>query len=77
MANLEVRIRHVDESDALPFAEIPFRREAIDGVLNLIYSTGGNLFGLSVADEVELSMQFSEDGEKAYLEVIVEQSTTE
>ncbi|MFF1540450.1 hypothetical protein ACFVWL_10240 [Microbacterium sp. NPDC058269] len=77
MANLEVRIRHVDEADALPFAEIPFRREAIDGVLNLIYSTGGNLFGLSLSDEVDLSMQFAEDGEKGYLEVIVEQPTTE
>ena len=77
MANLEVRIRHVNEADALPFAEIPFRREAIDSVLNLIYSTGGNLFGLSLADEVDLSMQFAEDGEKGYLEVVVEQITSE
>lgn len=75
MANLEVRVRHINEDDALPFAEIPLRREAIDGVLNLIYSTGGALFGLSLADEVELSLQFAEDGEKVYLEVIVEPTT--
>lgn len=77
MANLEVRIRHVDEADALPFAEIPLRREAIDNVLNLIYSTGGNLFDLNLATEAALSLQFADDGEKVYLEVIIDPIKTD
>lgn len=73
MAALEVRIRLASEARAMPFAEIPFRQEVIEGVVDLIDGVGWSIGGLTTG-EADLSYQITDDGEKAYLEVIVDDS---
>ena len=73
MSNLEVRIRLASEARAMPFAEIPLRLEVIQGVTSLIEDVGFNFGGLSNG-ETQLSYQLTDDGEKAFLEVIVDDS---
>lgn len=71
MMNLEIRIRNKDEARARPLAEIPFREEVIENVLDVIGSIGGYIGGTEI-DRDSLSFQFADNGEKAFLEVIVE-----
>lgn len=73
MANLEVRIRLASEAKAMPFAEIPFRADVIQNVTSLIEDVGYS-FGDVTTGEAQLSYQFTDDGEKAYLEVLVDDS---
>ena len=71
MANLEVRIRLASGGLAMPFAEIPLKMWAIQNVVSLIEDVGANFGGYDIAD-AQLSYQFTDDGTKAYLEVIVD-----
>lgn len=71
MMNLEIRIRNKDESRARPLAEIPFREEVIENVLEVIGGIGGYIGGMEI-DRDNLSFQFADNGEKAFLEVVVE-----
>jgi len=71
MANLEVRVRHQSDARAMPFGEIPFRQEVIENVVSVIEAVGGEFGGVSIPDDATLMYQFAEDGEKAFLEVVV------
>lgn len=70
MANLEVRIRRESWVKAIPLAEIPFRPEAIDSVLPTLRGWGGEIGGATIGDTT--FVQFVDDGERAYLEVVVQ-----
>jgi hypothetical protein len=70
MANLEVRIRHANDVKAMPFAEIPFRLDLITNVVNVLADVGGTI-GDEDLTEATLMYQIADDGEKAYLEVVV------
>jgi hypothetical protein len=38
--NIQVQFRDEGSSEGVPFAEVPFRREAIDGVIPLVQAWG-------------------------------------
>jgi hypothetical protein len=73
MSNLEVRIRLASELRSMPLAEIPFRAEVISGVPTLLAEVGGIIGGVEFGID-DLSYQFTDDGEKAFLEVVVNDS---
>jgi len=70
MANLEVRIRHENESVGVPIAEIPFRKEAVDSVIPLMQSWGLVYEGTPVRDDMIIG-QFYADANSAYFEVVI------
>lgn len=75
MANLEVRVRHMDmsPSEALPLADIPYKPDLIQNASALLTDVGGVLFGVDLTDDsTQVSYQFAEDGSRAFLDLVVD-----
>lgn len=70
MAQLEIRIRHEEDAEAVPLAEVPFKPDAIDSIVETIARWGINANGQDY-DRDKLSGQFIKDESGAYFEVFV------
>lgn len=70
MAQLEIRIRHEDDTEAVPLAEVPFKPDAIDSIIETIARWGINANEQDY-DRSQLSGQFIKDASGAYFEVFV------
>lgn len=60
-------------NEALVIGEIPYRLDVIQKASDLLSDVGGMLFGVDTTeDDIRWSYQFSEDGSRVFLDIVMD-----